>query len=56
MQNPCHDVRLNPDGNTVFKQGYYTYTDNGLEQSPVQYKLSRRLAKSVNSYIKKSGR
>ncbi len=42
--------------NTVFKQGYYTYTDNGLEQSPVQYKLSRRLAKSVNSYIKKSGR
>lgn len=42
--------------NTVFKQGYYTYTDNGLEQSPVQYKLSKRLAKSVNSYIKKSRR
>lgn len=42
--------------NTVFKQGYYAYTDRGLEQSPVQFKLSRRLAKSVNSYLKKSRR
>ena len=42
--------------NTVFKQGYYAYTDKGLEQSPVQFKLSKRLAKSVNSYLKKSRR